>query len=116
MSHPPWADERFSRALSLLRSRGEGQTQEFKREFPRQTTDLAKEIAALATSNGGVILLGVEGSGDLYGLPDADTPEQRGNHCKRIRSADQARLATDAIRTRLRTANVELGTRSVDTV
>ena len=84
MSLPDWADARFSRELAISRSRGEGQNLEFKREFPKQTTDLAKEIAAFATSNQGMILLGVSDSGDLVGLADTETPEQRDNLLKRL--------------------------------
>ncbi len=67
MALPDWADTRLSGELAILRSRGEGQNLEFKREFPKQATDLAKEIAAFATSNQGTILLGVSDSGDLVG-------------------------------------------------
>jgi predicted HTH transcriptional regulator len=45
---------------------------EFKEDFPPQTTDLAKEVAAFATSGGGKMLLGVADNGDLKGLPTED--------------------------------------------
>lgn len=50
---------------------------EFKREFPKQVTDLAKEIAAFATSNTGTIIIGVEDSGDLIGLEDMNDAQKR---------------------------------------
>jgi len=77
MKNETWIDEQLSKDLPAIRARGEGQKVEFKRKFPQQTTDLAKEIAAFATSNSGLILLGVEDSGDLRGLENVATPEQR---------------------------------------
>ena len=77
MKNETWIDEQLSKDLPAIRARGEGQEVEFKCEFPQQTTDLAKEIAAFATSNSGLILLGVENSGDLRGLENVATPEQR---------------------------------------
>lgn len=57
--------------LPQLAVGGETQTVEFKREFPKQASDLAKEIAAFATSNAGMILLGVEDDGEIVGVPEA---------------------------------------------
>lgn len=84
MSLPQWADEDFSNELSVLRSRGEGQTLEYMESFPQQARDLGKEIAAFATSNGGLILLGVSDSGDLVGLSEAKTLEGRDTFLRRI--------------------------------
>jgi len=77
MKNEIWIDEQLSKDLPEIRARGEGQEVEFKCEFPQQTTDLAKEIAAFSTSNSGLILLGVEDSGDLLGLDNVATPGQR---------------------------------------
>ena len=77
MKNETWIDKQLSKDLPVIRARGEGQEVEFKREFPQQAADLSKEIAAFATSNSGLILLGVEDSGDLRGLEDVATPEQR---------------------------------------
>jgi ATP-dependent DNA helicase RecG len=49
---------------------GESQTVEFKERFPDDARELAKEIAAFATSNLGRIYLGVNDNGDVVGLPD----------------------------------------------
>lgn len=46
---------------------GEDSTIEFKRELPH-TTSLADEITAFANSKGGVILIGVDDSGDIVGV------------------------------------------------
>jgi ATP-dependent DNA helicase RecG len=71
---PPWVDTELSKELPRLRSEGEGQQLEFKREFPPQAHELATEIAAFATSGGGQILLGVADDGTLVGL-EASSPE-----------------------------------------
>src|ERR1700687_1613954 len=84
MSLSNWGDEAFSKELPVLRSRGEGQDLEYMESFPQQTRELAKEIAAFATSTQGIILLGVSDSGDLVGLEDAKTPEGRATLMRRI--------------------------------
>ncbi|HVJ33166.1 MAG TPA: ATP-binding protein [Terriglobia bacterium] len=53
---------------SLIRQ-GEGQRIEFKESFPVQAWNLAKEIAAFATSNDGTIVIGVSDDGEIRGLP-----------------------------------------------
>ena len=77
MTIPDWADESLSHDLPVLRSRGESQDLEYKSEFPSNSRDLGKEIAAFASSNTGTILIGVEDSGELIGLPECKTPEGR---------------------------------------
>ena len=47
---------------------GEGQDIEFKEDFPEQTHDLAKELAAFATSNPATIYLGVRKDGGIVGI------------------------------------------------
>ncbi|PSF30527.1 hypothetical protein C7H19_23740 [Aphanothece hegewaldii CCALA 016] len=65
---PAWTDSLLSQQLSSLREKGEGQTLEFKVDFPAQAHDLAKEIAAFATAGGGKILIGIADNGALIGL------------------------------------------------
>lgn len=84
MEIPNWADEKLSKDLPVLRSRGEGQYLEYKQIFPQNTRDLAKEIAAFATSNQGTILIGVSDSGDLLGIDGADNQEERDDLLKRL--------------------------------
>lgn len=84
MEIPNWADEKLSRDLPVLRSQGEGQHLEYKKIFPQNTRDLAKEIAAFATSNQGTILIGVSDSGDLVGIDGADKQEERDSLLKRL--------------------------------
>jgi hypothetical protein len=84
MPVPEWADPRLSDDLGSLRARGEGQTLEYMQIFPGQARELGKEIAAFATSNSGLILLGVADNGDLVGLPDMDTPGGRDELLRRL--------------------------------
>lgn len=81
---PSWADEGWSEQLPVLRSRGEGQDLEYMREFPENTRELAKEIAAFATSNSGTILIGVSDDGELVGVPDGEAMATRDLLCKRL--------------------------------
>lgn len=67
---PGWVDASLTQDLPRLAAASETQTAEFKREFPKHAGDLAKEIAAFATSNAGTILLGVEDSGEIVGVPE----------------------------------------------
>jgi ATP-dependent DNA helicase RecG len=84
MSHPSWVDEKLSHDLPNIRAQGESQQFEFIREFPQQVSDLAKEIAAFATSNTGTILLGVENNGDLIGLEGLEDPTSRDTLLRRL--------------------------------
>ena len=84
MSIPAWADQQLSQDLPELRARGEGQEIEFKEDFPQQVTDLAKEIAAFATSNTGTILIGVGNDGDLVGLEGMEDAQARDALLRRL--------------------------------
>lgn len=84
MRMPEWADEHLSRDLLVLRARGENQELEYMESFPQNVRELAKEIAAFATSNPGTILIGVSDTGDLVGLEDALTIEGRDTLLRRI--------------------------------
>lgn len=79
-----WVDEELSLTLPNIRAQGEGPNVEFKREFPRQVSDLAKEVAAFATTDGGTIFLGIEDSGDLVGLENVDNAKDRDKYINRI--------------------------------
>ncbi|PEN09442.1 transcriptional regulator [Longimonas halophila] len=56
--------------LKQLVSLGEGRTLEFKHRVPRAER-IAKEVIALANTDGGRILLGVDDDGTLVGVDDA---------------------------------------------
>lgn len=56
--------------LKQLASLGEGRTLEFKHRVPRPDR-IAKEVIALANTDGGRILLGVDDDGSLVGVDDA---------------------------------------------
>lgn len=81
---PDWADSNLSKELSVLRARGENQDLEYMESFPENTHELAKEIAAFATSNPGTILIGVSDDGVLKGIDDTQTSEERDNYLRRI--------------------------------
>jgi len=65
---PKWASPVVSAELPKLRESGETPAVDFKEDFPDQTHRLGKEIAAMATSGGGRIFLGINDNGDLCGL------------------------------------------------
>jgi hypothetical protein len=62
--------------ITILR-RGEGPQVEFKSDFPKQADDISKEMAALANSGGGVLLIGVADDGSLPGVANADQVADR---------------------------------------
>jgi ATP-dependent DNA helicase RecG len=84
MTIEPWANSQLSADLPGLANGGENETVEFKREMPRQARDLAKEIAAFASTRGGQLLLGVDDSGSIVGIPNAHDPATRDDFGKRI--------------------------------
>lgn len=81
---PPWADAEASRILPDLCGRGEGQTIEFKERLPSQAHDIAKSIAAFASTNDGYLIYGVNNEGRIVGLSDTQRPEVRDEHTLRI--------------------------------
>ncbi|MGD0786011.1 MAG: ATP-binding protein [Sedimentisphaerales bacterium] len=81
---PDWADKKLSEDIPVIRARGENQDLEFMESFPKNISELAKEIAAFATVNQGTILLGVADNGDLIGIEDLQTTEQRDSYLRRI--------------------------------
>lgn len=81
---PLWADADLSAELPLLRAKGEGQTLEYIELFPSNAQELAREVAALATSGGGTILLGVDDEGGLTGLNEALSVRGRDEIVRRI--------------------------------
>lgn len=80
---PFWADPQATRDLPSLRGKGEGQQLEYMETLPSNKWELAKEIAAFATSGGGLILLGLNNAGGLVGL-DCGDPETRDSYLNRI--------------------------------
>lgn len=73
----------LSRMVSGWISQGESQTVEFKRELPENATQLAKEIAAFASGEGGVILVGVEDDGRVCGIR-TNSPQERERFRQRV--------------------------------
>jgi ATP-dependent DNA helicase RecG len=62
--------------IRILRQ-GEGPHIEFKSDFPKQVDGIAKEMAALANSGGGVLVMGVADDGTLPGILDPDKVAER---------------------------------------
>lgn len=60
-----------STLLASLIAGGETSSVEFKVDIPQQADNLADEIASLATSGGGRILIGVDDSGTIVGITEA---------------------------------------------
>lgn len=79
-----WIDQDLSQQLLTLCQSGESQKLDYKREVPAQARDLAKDIAAFASSGGGLILLGVRDDGSVAGVPNADQPGERDALSQRI--------------------------------
>jgi ATP-dependent DNA helicase RecG len=84
MTIAPWASAQLSAELPRLVKGGESETVEFKRELPKQVQDLAKEIAAFASTRGGQLLLGVDDSGSIVGIANAHDPAVRDELGRRI--------------------------------
>ena len=84
---PPWADAELSNALPSLCSKGEGQMIEFKLELPAQSHDIAKSMAAFASSNDGLLIYGVSDDGRFVGLADAIESKWRDRTKQRLLSA-----------------------------
>lgn len=84
MAIPEWADPVLSGRLPELRARGENQELEYIAGFPENVRELAKEIAAFATTNPGTIVLGVSDDGELLGLREAETPQGRDSLLQRL--------------------------------
>jgi predicted HTH transcriptional regulator len=64
---------------------GEGVQIEFMVKYPDNAHELAKEIAAFSTTQGGKVFLGVKDDGSIVGLKDIDTPKRIDDLSKRIR-------------------------------
>lgn len=84
MPQGEWIDSALSSELPVLRDRGEGQHLEFMVQYPTNGHELSKEIAAFASSNAGMILIGVDDDGSLVGLDEIETAKKRDTLCRRI--------------------------------
>jgi ATP-dependent DNA helicase RecG len=103
---PPWADADLSQRLTDLAAEGESQELEYKERFPEQARDLAKEIAAFATSNSGIILLGVAKSGEIVGLTNCEAASGRESLLDRV-AGICANTVKPSVTPRLRFASVK---------
>jgi predicted HTH transcriptional regulator len=94
MATPAWANEEITKLLPEIRAKGEGPSYEFKEDFPEQSHGLAKEVAAVATSGGGLILIGVRDDGTVAGL-DENERDKLYHRAKGIASQVQPRVDCD---------------------
>jgi hypothetical protein len=99
-----WIDQELSGQLRTLCQSGENQKLDYKQQFPAQARDLAKDIAAFASSGGGLILLGVRDDGSVVGIPNADQAVERDGLSQRI--AGICKAIEPPVRPRLRWAMV----------
>lgn len=83
-SVPPWASAALSAALRDLCAKGESQHLEFKRALPTQGHEIARSIAAFASSNQGQLLYGVADDGAIVGLPEAADSTGRDDIQRRV--------------------------------
>jgi predicted HTH transcriptional regulator len=72
MDIPAWVDQEYSKQLRGIREGGENQHAEFIVDFSNEPREVAKEVAAFATSGGGKIFLGVKNDGNVGGLNGDD--------------------------------------------
>lgn len=86
-----WVDPAASRQVVIMCAQGEGQTIEFIDSFPKQAHELAKEIAAFATSNAGTILIGVDNKGACVGI-SAGTATERDLLLRRVEGISNGRV------------------------
>lgn len=84
---PAWADADLSSELPTLCAKGEGQAVEFKVDLPQQPHDIAKSIAAFASSNDGLLIYGVRDDGLIVGLPEAGDSKWRDRTLQRLLGA-----------------------------
>jgi hypothetical protein len=84
VAEPAWIDAALSAQIDTLLQGGESQAVEFKAALPKQASELAKPIASFATSNDGLILLGVSDDGRVVGLPGITGMADRDDLMRRI--------------------------------
>jgi ATP-dependent DNA helicase RecG len=87
-----WIDAALSAELPFLRDRGEGQSVEFKESFPSNGFDLSREIAAFASTNAGMILVGISDSGEPVGIQNGEDPKVRDELMRRLEGICQGNI------------------------
>jgi hypothetical protein len=70
-------DEQEKVDIELLLEKGEGETVEFKQEFPDSAHDMEKEMTSFANRRGGTIAMGITDSGGVVGVEDVDKVKNR---------------------------------------
>ncbi|WP_154224375.1 ATP-binding protein [Marinicella rhabdoformis] len=80
---PDWANQELSLQLPEIISKGENQFVDFK-EILERNERMAKEIASFATSNDGMIIIGVDDNDQIVGIQNAHQQATRKNLVERI--------------------------------
>ena len=80
-SLPAWADAELSSKLPSLCAKGEGQAIEFKLDLPPQSHDIAKSIAAFASSNEGLLIMASATMGESSDFLRQMTPNGETGRC-----------------------------------
>lgn len=65
---PRWADVELSERLPKICEKGESESVEFKEAIPDQSQKLAKELAAIGSSGGGSLFIGIDDNCEIVGL------------------------------------------------
>ena len=75
---PRWANTELSEDLPSICEAGESTSVEFKEMFPEQLHKVAQELAALATSGGGILFVGINDNCEIVGVdvPDGDARDK----------------------------------------
>lgn len=73
---PRWANEKLSSELAKICEVGESETVEFKESIPQQADKLSKEFAALGSSGGGKVLIGINDNCEIIGIELSDADER----------------------------------------
>lgn len=63
--------------IELLLEKGEGETVEFKQQFPNSAHDMEKELVAFANLRGGTVVIGVNDNAGVVGVEDIDEVQNR---------------------------------------
>lgn len=84
------------RELKQLVTLGEGISLEFKRRVPRDAR-IAKEVIALANTQGGRILVGVDDDGTITGLDDSSEQEFMLRRAVRRRTHPEVEIRTERV-------------------
>lgn len=85
---PRWADAAISNRVPEICEKGESESVEFKEAIPDQSQKLAKELAALGSSGGGSLYIGINDNCEIVGL-DLQSGDARDEFMERLQGIVQ---------------------------